>query len=66
MENNELIFETRVMFREWLQSKGATNDGVWLIFTKTDMLKTLSAHEALEEALCFGWIDGQVQSIDND
>lgn len=54
------------MFREWLQSEGATNDGIWLIFAKTDTLKTLSAHDALEEALCFGWIDGQMQSIDED
>lgn len=66
MENNELIFENRALFREWLESYGATSDGVWLIFFKTDRLKTLSAHEALEEALCFGWIDGQMQSIDGD
>lgn len=66
MGNNELIFETSALFREWLQSEGVTSDGVWLIFAKTDSLKTLSAHEALEEALCFGWIDGQMQSIDDD
>lgn len=64
MVNNELIFETRAMFREWLQREGATSDGVWLIFAKNDALKTLSAHDALEEALCFGWIDGRMQSID--
>lgn len=66
MENNELIFKTRALFREWLASEGAMSDGVWLIFSKTDTLKTLSAHEALEEALCFGWIDGQMQFIDDD
>lgn len=66
MECNELIFATRLLFRKWLECDGATSDGVWLIFAKTDALKTLSAHEALEEALCFGWIDGQMQSIDND
>lgn len=54
MDNKDLTFETRAVFREWLQSEGATSDGVWLIFTKTDAIKTLSAHEALEEALCFG------------
>lgn len=64
MNNNELIFETRELFREWLECYGRTSDGVWLIFSKTDTLKTLSAHEALEEALCFGWIDGRMQSID--
>ena len=66
MENNELIFENRALFREWLESESATSDGVWLIFSKTDRLKTLSAHEALEEALCFGWIDGQMQSVDDE
>lgn len=59
-----LIFETRELFREWLKNEGTTSDGVWLILTKTDVLKTLSANDALEEALCFGWIDGQMQSID--
>lgn len=66
MENSELTFETRALFREWLGSEGTMSDGVWLVFSKTDTLKTLSAHEALEEALCFGWIDGQIQSIGNE
>lgn len=66
MEDKGLIFETRALFREWLQSEGATSDGVWLIFAKTDVIKTLPAYEALEEALCFGWIDGQMQSIGDD
>ena len=37
-----------------------------MIFSKTDALETLSANDALEEALCFGWIDGQMQSIDEN
>lgn len=65
MDDKELIFETRELFRKWLESEGETSDGVWLMFAKTDTLKTLSAHEALEEALCFGWIDGKIQSIDD-
>lgn len=64
--NKELFFESREIFREWLEEHGQTNKGVWLIFGKTDALKTLSAHEALEEALCFGWIDGLIVSIDKD
>ena len=57
MDDKELIFETRALFREWLENAGTTSDGIWLVFAKTNTLKTLSAHEALEEALCFGWID---------
>lgn len=66
MENSELIFQTRALFRTWLASEGTTSEGVWLIFSKTNALTTLSAHEALEEALCFGWIDGQMQSLGDD
>ncbi|WP_029902521.1 YdeI family protein [Prevotella sp. 10(H)] len=64
--NKELFFETRDSFRKWLVNNGQTSEGIWLIFGKTDVLKTLSAHEALEEALCFGWIDGLIVSIDKD
>ena len=66
MDDKELIFETRALFRDWLENAGTTSDGIWLVFAKTNTLKTLSAHEALEEALCFGWIDGQMQSINEN
>ena len=61
----ELVFPTRKDFREWLTQNGEVSDGVWLIFGKTKAVATLSANDALEEALCFGWIDGQMQSVDN-
>ena len=61
----ELLFATRGEFRAWLQENGETSEGVWLVFGKTKAIATLSANDALEEALCFGWIDGQMQSIDN-
>ena len=55
----ELLFPSRDDFRVWLQENAATSDGVWLVFGKTKTVVTLSANDALEEALCFGWIDGQ-------
>ncbi len=61
----ELLFSKRNDFREWLQSNSETSEGVWLVFGKTKAVVTLSANDALEEALCFGWIDGQMRSIDN-
>ena len=61
----ELIFTTRTEFRKWLNENAKTSSGVWLIFGKTKAVVTLTANEALEEALCFGWIDGQMKSIDN-
>ncbi len=61
----ELLFSTRSDFRRWLEENAETSEGIWLIFGKTKVVATLSANEALEEALCFGWIDGQMKSIDN-
>lgn len=59
------MFSTRTDFRNWLTENCTTSQGVWLIFSKQPGIKTLKASEALEEALCFGWIDGQMQSIDD-
>lgn len=58
-------FEDRGGFRKWLGDNCLSEDGVWLLFGKAGGPKTLKAEEALEEALCFGWIDGQMQKIDD-
>lgn len=58
-------FETRDAFRTWLVKHGDTSDGVWLLFGKKGGPTTLTASEALQEALCHGWIDGQMQRIDD-
>lgn len=65
MAAKELTFECRSDFRNWLEAHCASDEGVWLIFGKAGGPKTLTASEALEEALCFGWIDGQMQKIDD-
>ena len=57
-------FATREEFRTWLSKHCLSSAGIWLLFGKTGGPKTIKAAEALEEALCFGWIDGQMQSID--
>lgn len=57
-------FANREEFRTWLGGHCLSSAGVWLLFGKTGGPKTIKAAEALEEALCFGWIDGQMQSID--
>lgn len=58
-------FTNREEFRQWLSDHCLSNAGVWLLFGKAGGPKTIKASEALEEALCFGWIDGQMQSIDD-
>jgi len=60
-----LQFALRDDFRNWLQDNSTSSDGIWLLFGKAGGPKTIKASEALEEALCFGWIDGQMQSIDD-
>ncbi len=58
-------FADREAFRRWLGGNCRSSAGVWLLFGKAGGPKTIKAGEALEEALCFGWIDGQMQSIDD-
>ena len=58
-------FASRDEFRTWLQNNCMSSSGIWLLFGKSGGPKTIKASEALEEALCFGWIDGQMQSIDD-
>ena len=62
--SEDLRFADRGEFRKWLQGNASSDDGVWLIFGKAEGPKTLKASDALEEALCFGWIDGQMQKIE--
>ena len=59
-----LEFSDRAAFRQWLAEHCKTSGGVWLLFGKPGGSKTVKPDEALEEALCFGWIDGQMQRID--
>lgn len=63
---NQLLFKNRSEFREWLTQNALSDEGVWLLFGKKNEPETVKASEALEEALCFGWIDGQMQSVDEN
>ena len=63
--NDIMKFADREEFRKWLSDNCLSEDGIWLLFGKAGGPKTIKAAEALEEALCFGWIDGQMQSIDD-
>ena len=58
-----LTFSSREEFRSWLSGHCRSPEGVWLVFDRAG--GTLKAGEALEEALCFGWIDGQMRRIDD-
>lgn len=56
---------TRRGWRGWLETHHASSPGVWLKFAKKGApVSTVTYGEAVEEALCFGWIDGQVRRHD--
>ena len=60
-----LRFATQRAFETWLRKNHASSDGVWLLIAKPGADKpTIAYPEAVEVALCYGWIDGQKKSID--
>jgi uncharacterized protein YdeI (YjbR/CyaY-like superfamily) len=62
-----LLFENLAAWTKWLEEHHSSTDGVWLRFAKkASSLQSLSYAEAVEGALCYGWIDGQAKSYDAD
>jgi uncharacterized protein YdeI (YjbR/CyaY-like superfamily) len=59
----ELCVPDPAAWREWLTEHHTQPDGVWLVLAKkgTSQPTSLRYDDALDEALCFGWIDGQVR-----
>jgi uncharacterized protein YdeI (YjbR/CyaY-like superfamily) len=62
VESPELVVASIGEWRAWLRAHHADSDGVWLVLAKrgTTQPTTLAYDEALEDAICFGWIDGQL------
>ncbi len=59
-------FGTATDWEEWLADFHADSPGVWLEIGRTGRgVRTVSYPEALDVALCFGWIDGQKRSLDD-
>jgi uncharacterized protein YdeI (YjbR/CyaY-like superfamily) len=59
---NKLTFKTALEFRVWLQKNHVNSDGIWLqIFKRDSGKKSITYAEALDQALCHGWIDGRKQ-----
>jgi uncharacterized protein YdeI (YjbR/CyaY-like superfamily) len=62
----QLYVTDREQWRNWLTEHHAVVNGVWLIFYKKETLKpTICYEDAVEEALCFGWIDSIIKKIDD-
>ncbi len=67
-EHNDLqvlSFELPKTWEKWLEQNHAVSNGIWLRFYKKGSgIDTISYNEALDEALCFGWIDSQLKKYD--
>jgi len=58
---------SRSTWRKWLEKNGATSKEIWLVYYKKHTGKPCVSYDAsVEEALCFGWIDGLIKGIDED
>ena len=63
----QLYFTNRDAWRAWLDAHHTTTNEVWLVHYKKHTGKpSLTLEEAVEEALCFGWIDGALKPIDDE
>ncbi len=58
---------SRAEWRDWLEENSGTADGVRLVIRhKTSETPGVHFHEAIEDALCYGWADGRATKRDND
>ena len=65
MPNKPHFFATSAEWRSWLHANHATSDEIWVGFYKRDSGRpSITWPEAVDGALCFGWIDGLRKSID--
>jgi uncharacterized protein YdeI (YjbR/CyaY-like superfamily) len=59
--------KSRAAWRRWLESNCQRTAGVWVIFNKKSAgLNRLEYGEAVEEALCFGWVDSVINGLDEN
>jgi len=60
-----LYVKDRNEWRAWLETNGASAKEIWLVYYKKDSGKPrIPYDDAVEEALCLGWIDGKLQKLD--
>jgi uncharacterized protein YdeI (YjbR/CyaY-like superfamily) len=62
-----LLFNNKEDWRAWLEKNHKLSRGLWLKHAKKSSgKKSVSYEEALQEALCYGWVDSQKQAYDGD
>lgn len=66
-ENKIKYFNSREDWRKWLKENFETTDEIWFIFPlKSSGKKSILYNDAVEEALCFDWIDSTIKSLDKE
>lgn len=67
MDRHETLYcADRRRWRDWLEEHFESSDEIWLVFpTKASGEESVTYNDAVEEALCFGWIDGRAGSMDS-
>jgi uncharacterized protein YdeI (YjbR/CyaY-like superfamily) len=59
-------FASQSEWEDWLATNHATSEGVWIKFAKKGSeIESVDHAQALESALCYGWIDGQARAVDD-
>lgn len=62
-----IFFSTKSDFRKWLEKNYNKQDEIWVgFYKKATRKKSITWQESVDEALCFGWIDGIRKSIDEE
>ena len=61
----EVYAADRAAWRAWLRENHTTSSGIWLVYYKVDSGQpSVTWDEAVEEALCYGWIDSKANRVD--
>ncbi len=65
--NKALLFYNKLQWRLWLEKNHHKEKDAWLVhYKKNSDKRSISYNNAVEEALCFGWIDSKMKSIDSE
>lgn len=67
MQHEPVFFKDRSSWRRWLAKNHSKSSEIWILaFKKHTGVECISYEEALEEAICYGWIDSRLKRIDDE